>query len=120
MNIVVAELEEKTIHELKNILPNLGHKICCIVTSGEEAVQKTLEIAPDLVIMDIDLKGEMKGVDAGRKIMEDYNIPVIFMTVFTKNCLTKSLQLPENAITVSKPLKQDHLKYAISIALDNL
>lgn len=114
LDILVAELEERTVNELKNILPKLGHTIVAVVSSGEEAVQKTVELGPDLVLIDLDLLGAMKGVDAGRKIMEYLAVPVIFITVFTKNCLTMSLQLPEDALTLSKPIKEDHLKYAIS------
>ena len=114
LDILIAELEERTVNELKNILPKLGHTIVAVVSSGEEAVQKTVELGPDLVLIDLDLLGVMKGVDAGRKIIEDLAVPVIFITVFTKNCLTMSLQLPEDALTLSKPIKEDHLKYAIS------
>ena len=114
MDILIAELEERTVNELKTMLPKLGHTIIAVVSSGEEAVQKTVELGPDLVLLDLDLLGVMKGVDAGRKIMEDLAVLLIFITVFTKNCLTMSLQLPEDALTLSKPIKEDHLKYAIS------
>lgn len=114
MDVLVAVYDTKTIVELEKILPKLGHSIMSVVSSGEEAIKKTHELGPDLVLIDLDLKGYMKGVDAGKKITEDLNVPLIFITVFTKNCLTMSLQLPENAVTVSKPLKQDHMKYAIS------
>jgi two-component system, response regulator PdtaR len=114
LDILIAELEERTVLELKNMLPNLGHTILTVVSSGKEAVKKTVELGPDLVLIDINLLGVLKGVDAGKKIMDKLDVPVIFITVFTKNCLTMSLQLPEDAITLSKPIKQDHLKYAIS------
>lgn len=114
LDILIAEIEERTVDEFTNMLPKLGHTIMAVVASGEEAVTKTVELEPDLVLIDLNLSGVLKGVDAGRKIMEDLDVPVIFITVFTKNCLTMSLQLPEDAITLSKPIKQDHLKYAIS------
>jgi two-component SAPR family response regulator len=114
MDVLIATYDTKTIHELEQILPKLGHNIQCLVSSGEEAVEITAKTGPDLVLIDLDLRGEIKGVDAGKKITDNLKVPVIFITVFTKNCLTMSLQLPEDAVTVSKPLKQDHLKYAIS------
>lgn len=119
VDILIAEFEERTVQDLKNMLPKLGHTIVAVVSSGEEAIQKTVELGPDLVLMDIDLLGALKGVDAGSKIMKDLDVPVIFITVFTKNCLTMSLQLPEDAITLSKPIKGDHLKYAISNLFNN-
>jgi two-component SAPR family response regulator len=114
LDVLVAVYDTKTILELETILPKLGHNTCSIVSTGFEAIQKTEQLEPDLVLVDLNLKGEMKGVDAGKEIIEKLKVPVIFITVFTKNCLTKSLQLPEDAVTVSKPIKQDHLKFAIS------
>jgi two-component system, response regulator PdtaR len=52
--------------------------------------------------------------------MNLYKIPIIFITVFTKNCLTKSLQLPEDAITISQPIQKEHLKYCFTRAVSKL
>ena len=114
MKVLIVELESKTILDLKSMLTNLGHEVIGVVSTGEEATTLADKLSPDLLIINIKLRGEMSGVEAGRKITDLYKIPAIFITVFTKNCLTKSLQLPEDAITISIPLKQDHLKYAIS------
>ncbi len=56
----------------------------------------------------------MSGVEAVKEIKNRYNIPIIFLTVFIKNCLVKSLQLPEDAVVLSKPLNQEKLEYCIS------
>ena len=114
MQIIIAVYEAKTVLELEQAVSNLGHQVVGTVSTGNAAIKLTNELKPDLLLVDLDLKGEIKGVDVGKTITEDLNVPVIFITVFTKNCLTKSLQLPEDAVTVSKPIKQDHLKFAIS------
>jgi two-component SAPR family response regulator len=114
LDIIIGEYDPKTVLELERAILNLGHQVVHTVSTGEAAFNITQKLKPDLVLVDLDLKGEMKGVDVGKKISDDLNIPVIFITVFTKNCLTMSLQLPEDAVTLSKPIKQDHLKYAIS------
>ncbi len=119
MEILIAEYEPKTILELENMLIKLGHQVSCVVSTGAEAVKKTAQLNPDLVIVNLNLKGKITGVDAGKKIRNNYNIPVIFITIFTKNCLTKSLQLPEDAVTISKPVKQEHLEYCISMAFSS-
>ena len=59
----------------------------------------------------------MSGVEAARVISSYYKIPIIFITAFTKNCLTKSLQLPEDAVTISEPIRKEHLEYCISRVL---
>lgn len=118
MQIIIAESKANTLLELEQTVSNLGHQIVGTVSTGDTAIKLTKQLNPDLVLVDLDLKGEMKGVDAGKTITEDLNVPVIFITVFTKNCLTKSLQLPEDAVTISQPVKQDHLKFAISNVMD--
>lgn len=116
MNILVVEDDSSTISDLKSILERLGHNISAVVSSGEEAVKLAGDLKPDLILIDIKLKGRMGGVEAVNKIMTLYKIPVIFLTVFIKNCLNKSLQLSEDAIVLSKPLKQEHLEYCIKRA----
>lgn len=114
MNVLIAEPESNMIMDLKAMVANLGHEVVGVVATGEEAITQAYKLNPDLILVNIKLNGNMGGVEAGRKIADIYKIPVIFITAFTKNCLTKSLQLPEDAITLSIPIKQDHLEYSIS------
>ena len=116
MDILIVEDEIETITDLKDILMELGHKVVGITSNGKEAIKMSELLNPDLILINIKLKGEMGGVEAAKAIINLYKIPIIFITVFTKNCLIKSLQLTEDAITISKPIKQDHLEYCISRA----
>ncbi len=114
VNVLIAEPGLNMIRELKFMLTNLGHEVVDVVSTGEKAITMASNINLDLILININLTGNMSGVEAGKKIASIYKIPVIFITVFTKNCLTKSLQLPEDAITLSIPVTQDHLEYSIS------
>ncbi|AEG17665.1 response regulator [Methanobacterium paludis] len=114
MDILIAEGEYKTVSDLKTILERLGIKVVAVVSSGEEAIQKAGDLSLDLILININLKGKMNGVEAANKIADLYKIPIIFLAVFIKNCLIKSLQLPEDAIVLSKPLRQEKLEYCIS------
>ena len=114
MDFLIVENETSKIIYLKNILGKVGNHVVDVASSGEEAVQKAGDLNPDLILINIKIKGEISGVEAANKIVNLYKIPIIFLTVFIKNCLNKSLQLPEDAIVLSKPIKQEHLKYCIS------
>ena len=116
MDVLIVEPDSSTILDLKATLEDLGHTVADVASNGEEAVQKAKN-KPDLVLIDIKLKGRMSSADAANMIKDNYKIPVIFMTIFIKNCLIKSLGLPEDAIVLSKPIKHDHLEYGISRAL---
>ncbi len=116
MNILIVEDQSSTISDLKSTLSQLGHEVVGVVSTGEEAIKYAGDLNPDLILINIRLKGKMGGVEAAQKIKNLYHIPLIFLTVFIKNCLNKSLQLPEDAIVLSMPVKQDHLEYCISRA----
>ncbi len=120
MDILIVEDENSDVSNLKTILVKLGHNVVAVALSGEEAIQKAGDLNPDLILINIKLKGHMSGLEAANQIENLYKIPIIFLTVFIKNCLNKSLQLPEDAIVLSKPIKQENLKYYISrVLLDN-
>lgn len=117
MDILIAETESSAISDLNTILGNLGHIVVAVASSGEEAIQFAGNLNPDLILINIKLKGPMSGVEAAKKIENLYNIPIIFLTAFIKNCLNKSLQLSEDAIVLSKPIKREPLQYAIFRAI---
>ncbi len=119
MDVLIVENDSSTISDLKAILGNLGHTVVATASSGEEAIQKAGNLNPDLILIDIKLKGKMSGVEAADKINDLYKIPVIFLTIFIKNCLIKSFGLPEDAIVLSKPVKPEHLEYGISRAFSD-
>lgn len=119
MDILIVEEEYSTVSDLKTILRKLRHNVVAVASSGEEAVQKAGDLNPDLILINIKLKGKISGVEAAKEITGLYKIPIIFLTVFIKNCLIKSLQLPEGVIVLSKPVEKEHLKYCISRAFSD-
>ena len=116
MDVMLVEIDNSTISDLEVLLLELGHRVVGVSSIGKDAIARVGDLNPDIILINIKLKGEMSGVETAREIMNLYKIPIIFITVFTKNCLTKSLQLPEDAITISKPIKKEHLKYCFSRA----
>ena len=87
--ILVVEDERIIAQNIQNILNNLGHGISGLVSSGKAAIKKVEETQPDLILMDIKLKGEMNGVEASEKIRERFDIPVVYLTVYADD---KTLQ----------------------------
>lgn len=119
MEILIVEPESSTVLDLKNILKRLGHNIVAVAVTGEEAIKRVNDLNPDLILIDLNLNGEISGVEAAKQIQNHHKIPIIFLTVFYKNCLNKSLQLSEDAIVLSKPIKQEHLEYCIQRAFSD-
>ncbi|MGB7968244.1 MAG: response regulator [Methanobacterium sp.] len=117
MDILIVENKDNIISDIKAILQVLGHRMVGLASTGKEAIKLVGDLDPDMILINIKLDGEMSGVEAARVISSYYKIPIIFITAFTKNCLTKSLQLPEDAVTISEPIRKEHLEYCISRVL---
>jgi CheY-like chemotaxis protein len=83
IKILIAEDENIVALNIKKTLQHLGYEITAIVNSGEDAVKKTSENRPDLILMDIMLKGVVDGIEAAESITKDYNIPIIYLTALS-------------------------------------
>ena len=80
--IIVVEDESITALNLKYDLEDLGYEVLETVDTGAEAIEKSKELYPDIVLMDINLKGDMNGIEAANEISE-IGIPIIFLTANT-------------------------------------
>ncbi len=81
-HIMVVEDEPITAADLEQTLLNMGHELSGWSDTGEEAVEQAKKLAPDLVLMDIRLRGAMTGIEAAERIREDADVPVVFLTAF--------------------------------------
>lgn len=78
--ILVVEDEQIVAMELKETLKKLGYTVVGTANNGEDAIDRAGVLSPDLVLMDIHLKGEMDGIEAAGEIASRYDIPVIYLT----------------------------------------
>ncbi len=81
--ILIVEDESIVALDLKVTLSRLGYDVPAVVDSGEEAIQCAAEMCPDLVLMDIRLKGTMDGIEAARELGVRWDIPVVYLTAMT-------------------------------------
>lgn len=65
---------------VENMVKELGYQVVGKTDSGEEAIELSLSLNPDIILMDIRLKGEMDGIEAVKKINEQAHISVIYLT----------------------------------------
>ena len=121
--ILVVEDEIITAMELKIILEDEGYIVSDLIASGELAVKKAIEILPDLVILDIQLKGMMDGIEAAEEIQSILHIPVIYFTAFSKDQILQKMKNNHSGIIkeldiVSKPFDVKELNIRIQKALE--
>lgn len=117
VKILVVEDEGIIAKDIQNRLKKLGYVVDNVVSSGEKAVEKAAETHPDLVLMDINLAGDMDGVEAARQIFNRFNIPVIYLTAYTnKEILERAKETGASGYLV-KPFKENELYTNIEMTL---
>jgi CheY-like chemotaxis protein len=78
LKIVIVEDESIVARDIQNSLKNMGYGVPAVVSTGEKAIEAVHKFRPDLILMDIMLKGEMSGIEAAKIIKDRFDIPVIF------------------------------------------
>ncbi|HWR58604.1 MAG TPA: PAS domain S-box protein [Thermodesulfovibrionales bacterium] len=115
--IMIVEDEEIVARDIENILKGLGYSVTAVVASGEEAVRKASETRPDLVLMDILLKGDMDGVETAEIIRSRFDIPIIYLTAYTDDATLQRAKITEPYGYIIKPFEERELRSTIEIAL---
>jgi len=114
MKILVVEDEAISALLLNIYLESLGYDIGEAVATGEEAVLKANEVRPDIVLMDIQLAGEMNGIDAAREIiLRNKNTVIAFLTAYSdEETIARAKKLAPVAYLI-KPFEMVELKNII-------
>lgn len=115
--ILIVEDSTTIAVDIKRKLLALGYDVSGIVTEGEKAVQVAGELLPDLILMDIILRGEVDGIHAAQTILERFNIPCIYVTGHTDHQLERLLQSNPYGYIV-KPADSHMMKITIEMALN--
>lgn len=114
--ILVVEDEAITATDLQDRLKDLGYDAPAIASSGEEAIKMAEKLKPDLVFMDITLKG-MDGIEAAVQIHDRFDIPVIYLTAYIDEERLIRTKDTEPLGYIIKPFKYNELRPAIEMAL---
>ncbi|MEG4276154.1 ATP-binding protein [Microcoleus sp. MON1_C1] len=117
IKVLVVEDEVIVAQDIAGRLKKLGYAVTATVSSGEEAIQKAIENPPDLVLMDIVLKGDMDGVTAAEKIRINRDVPTVFLTAYADDQTLQRAKLTDPFGYIIKPFQQNDLRVAIEIAL---
>ena len=123
--ILVVEDERITAEYIKSGLECAGYNVPALVSSGEDAIEKAGKLKPDLVLMDIKLKGKMDGIEAAEQIKYLYNIPVIYLTAYSDEYTVQRAKITEPSGYIikeetgllRKPFEESELHTAIEITL---
>ncbi len=115
--IMVVEDEYIVAMYMKTLLEKMEYAVTSVQTSGEAAISAVSGDAPDMILMDIALEGELDGIQSAELIRKKMNVPIIFSTAYTDDDMLRRAKLIEPAGYLLKPLDPRQLSITIEMAL---
>lgn len=114
-NVLIIEDEPIIAADIEGLVGELGHSVDAIAATKDSAVKCAQQKTPGLILADVQLADGSSGIDAVGDILNQIDVPVIFITAFPERLLTGDK--PEPAYLISKPFEPNNVKAAISQAL---
>ena len=115
--ILVVEDEGVTAMDIQAQLQSLGYDVPALAFSGEEALVQVEKTRPDLILMDVRLKGRLNGIETAKQIREHYIIPIIYLTAYADDETLQQAKVTEPIGYILKPFESRTLHSTIEMAL---
>ncbi|MBN1348215.1 response regulator [candidate division KSB1 bacterium] len=117
VRILIVEDERLTAEDIKTSLEALGYSVPALISSGSKAIKMVKKYKPDLVLMDIVLRGKMNGIEAADQIKYRFNIPVVYLTAYADETTLARAKVTEPFGYIIKPFEERELHSVIEMAL---
>ncbi|MDA8715359.1 response regulator [Flavobacteriales bacterium] len=115
--VLVVEDESIVSKDIQYSLKKLGYEVIGSSATGAKAIELALELKPNIVLMDIMLKGDINGIEASAEIKKSLNIPIIFLTAYADENTLEKAKITEPYAYILKPFKEIDLHTSIEMAL---
>jgi PAS domain S-box-containing protein len=115
--ILVVEDNDIVAKDIRRRVETLGYQVSGTARTAEQAVQKALEGQPDLVLMDIKLRGPTDGIEAAEAIREHLDVPVVYLTAYADDETIERAKVSGPFGYIVKPFEENVLRSSIEIAL---
>ena len=116
-SILVVEDEGIVATDLGHRLERMGYHVAAIVGTGQDAVDQAHAKEPDLILMDIMLRGDIRGTQAAHIIRSEMEVPIVFLTAYSYDSTIRQARLTQPYGYLPKPFGEDVVKTTISVAL---
>jgi DNA-binding NarL/FixJ family response regulator len=115
--ILIVEDYSIVVRDIKERLEHMDYNVLDIVSNGEDAIRKSNETKPDVVLMDVVLKGDLDGIKTAQKIQAHNNVPIIYITAYYDNKTLKRAATTLPSGFILKPSDDVGLDTSIQLAL---
>ena len=116
--ILIVEDEMVSCLFLTHCVRRMGLRVAGTASTGEEAIKQAGGLRPDLVIMDVGLKGEMNGAQAADVIYRRRQVPILFVSAYTHEEICRYTDLPEIFDYLPKPINAGQLESKLRVMLE--
>jgi CheY-like chemotaxis protein len=115
--VLIVEDEILIAEELRERLSRFGYSVIAAVDSADEGIAIATRELPDLVLMDIRLKGEKDGVQAAKEIRQQVDIPIVYVTAYSDQQTVDRAKQTEHDAYILKPFHRSELRSTIEVAM---
>ncbi len=114
---LIVEDEILIAEELKERLSRLGFSVIAAVDSADEGIAIATRERPDLVLMDIRLKGKKDGLQAAKEIRQQVDVPIVYLTAHSDQLTVDRAKATEHDGFILKPFQRRELQTTIEVAM---
>jgi DNA-binding response OmpR family regulator len=114
---LIVEDETLIAEELKERLSRLGFSVIAAVDTADEGIAIATRERPDLVLMDIRLKGKKDGVQAAKEIRAQVDVPIVYLTAHSDRLTVERVKVTEYDGFILKPFQRHELQMTIEVAM---
>jgi len=114
---MIVEDEGATARQLGKSLVRLEYDVVAIVDNGDDAIETAKSLLPDLILMDVTLKGNMDGITAANRICAGLDMPIIFLTAHGDDATFSRTKISNSFAFLEKPVNLNHLKHCVEMAI---
>ena len=115
--IFIVEDELIVSLDLQQRVRDLGYEVIGSSDNGDAAINAVLETKPDLILMDINIKGKIDGIETSRLINQKYNVPIIYLTAYSDKATLERAKITTPYGYLIKPIEERDLHISIEISL---
>jgi CheY-like chemotaxis protein len=116
--VIIVEDELLVAWHLESLAREQRMEVCALVPDGDGAIEQAADLDADLILMDIRLAGRMDGIEAARRIREQRDTPIIFITAHGDDATRAKIdQVLPGIPVLAKPITADRLKEAIAAVM---
>jgi PAS domain S-box-containing protein len=116
-SILVVEDEAIVARDIQNTLADLGYSVLETASSCEEAIRRSSERCPDLVLMDIRIQGQRDGIETAEILRRRFRVPVVFLTAYADEATLERAKKAQPYGYLIKPIKSNELHSVVEVAL---